>query len=134
MGDPILSFSFACSLLYSVQALKCNTNTCPTGITTQNPDLIWGLDPASKQVRVANFHRETVKSCIEIMEASGINSWAEIRPHHVGIRVALGQVKTYDEVFEHMKVSKGELLEGKGPQILLDLYNNKNGHTRQPAS
>jgi hypothetical protein len=78
---------------------------------------------------VANFHRETVKSCIEIMEASGISSWAEIRPRHVGIRVGLGQVKTYDEVFEHMKVSKGELLEGKGPQILLDLYNNKNGHT-----
>lgn len=111
--------------LAPVQALKCNTNTCPTGITTQNRDLGWGLDPASKQVRVANFHRETVKACVEIMEASGINSWSEIRPHHVGIRVSQGQVKTYEEVFEHMKVSKGELLEGKGPQNLLDLYNNK---------
>ena len=59
------------------------------------------------------------------MEASGINFWGEIRPHHVGIRVGMGQVKTYEEVFEHMKVSKGELLEGNGPQILLDLYNNK---------
>ncbi|KAL7496338.1 hypothetical protein ACHAWT_004489 [Skeletonema menzelii] len=113
-------FSLGC-----IQALKCNTNTCPTGITTQNRDLGWGLDPASKQVRVANFHRETVKACVEIMEASGINSWGEIRPHHVGIRVSQGQVKTYEEVFEHMKVSKGELLEGKGPQNLLDLYNNK---------
>lgn len=72
---------------------------------------------------MANFHRETVKACIEIIEASGINSWSEIRPHHVGIRVAMGKVKTYDEVFDHLKVSKGELLEGKGPQILLDLYN-----------
>jgi len=112
-------FSLGC-----IQALKCNTNTCPTGITTQNRDLVWGLDPASKQVRVANFHRETVKSCLEIMEASGINSWGEIRPHHVGIRVGQGQVKNYEEVFEHMKVSKGELLEGRGPQPLLHLYNN----------
>ena len=74
---------------------------------------------------MANFHRETVKACVEIMEASGIKSWAELRPHHVGIRVSQGQVKTYDEIFEHMKVSKGELLEGKGPRNLLDLYNNK---------
>ena len=75
---------------------------------------------------MANFHRETVKSCLEIMEASGINSWGEIRPHHVGIRVGQGQVKNYEEVFEHMKVSKGELLEGRGPQPLLHLYNNNN--------
>jgi len=31
-------FSLGC-----IQALKCNTNTCPTGITTQNPELSWGL-------------------------------------------------------------------------------------------
>jgi glutamate synthase domain-containing protein 2 len=31
-------FSLGC-----IQALKCNTNTCPTGITTQDPDLSWGL-------------------------------------------------------------------------------------------
>lgn len=68
------------------------------------------------------------------MEASGINSWAEIRPHHVGVRVGFGQVKTYDEVFEHLKVSKGELLEGEGPQLLLDLYNHKDGLARKPAS
>jgi glutamate synthase domain-containing protein 2 len=34
------SFLFA---LGCIQALKCNTNTCPTGITTQNPELTWGL-------------------------------------------------------------------------------------------
>lgn len=113
-------FSLGC-----IQALKCNTNTCPTGITTQNPDLIWGLDPASKQVRVANFHRETVKSCIELMEASGVNSWAEVGPRLIGMRVGLGQSKTYYDVFEHLKVSKGELLVGKGPQSLLDLYHQK---------
>ena len=31
-------FSLGC-----IQALKCNTNTCPTGITTQDPELSWGL-------------------------------------------------------------------------------------------
>lgn len=31
-------FSLGC-----IQALKCSTNTCPTGITTQDPKLSWGL-------------------------------------------------------------------------------------------
>jgi glutamate synthase domain-containing protein 2 len=35
-----------------VQALKCNTNRCPTGITTQDPELMKGLDVNSKKVRV----------------------------------------------------------------------------------
>ncbi|MFV2002958.1 MAG: FMN-binding glutamate synthase family protein [Paracoccaceae bacterium] len=38
-----------------IQALKCNKNTCPTGITTHKPGLQNGLDPAVKSVRVKNF-------------------------------------------------------------------------------
>lgn len=43
-------FSLGC-----IQALKCNKNTCPTGITTHKESLQNGLDPAEKSVRVANF-------------------------------------------------------------------------------
>lgn len=113
-------FSLGC-----IQALKCNTNTCPTGITTQNPNLSWGLDPASKQVRVANFHRNTVKACVEIMEATGVNAWSDVQPKHVCYRVGVGQTKTLQDIFHHLNVSKGELLEGKGPSRLLSLYNQK---------
>ncbi|HQY23122.1 MAG TPA: FMN-binding glutamate synthase family protein, partial [Gammaproteobacteria bacterium] len=45
-------FAFA---LGCIQALKCHTNTCPTGITTHQPHLVQGLDPATKAVRVANY-------------------------------------------------------------------------------
>ncbi|MFT5001321.1 MAG: glutamate synthase domain-containing protein 2 [Planctomycetota bacterium] len=38
-----------------IQALKCNKNTCPTGITTHKESLQKGLDPTVKSVRVANF-------------------------------------------------------------------------------
>lgn len=38
-----------------IQALKCNKNTCPTGITTHDPDLQEGLDPDEKAIRVKNF-------------------------------------------------------------------------------
>ena len=36
-----------------IQSLSCNTNRCPTGITTQNPALMKGLDVADKSERVA---------------------------------------------------------------------------------
>lgn len=45
-------FMFA---LGCIQSLKCNKNTCPTGITTHVKRLQRGLDPADKAVRVRNF-------------------------------------------------------------------------------
>ena len=45
-------FMFA---LGCIQALKCNKNTCPTGITTHDRRLQRGLDPEDKSVRVKNF-------------------------------------------------------------------------------
>ena len=38
-----------------IQALQCNENTCPTGITTHDPKLQKGLDPTVKADRVANY-------------------------------------------------------------------------------
>jgi hypothetical protein len=52
-----------------IQALVCNTNKCPTGVTTQNPKLAAGLVISDKKVRVANFHSETVKITVELMSA-----------------------------------------------------------------
>ena len=43
-------FSLGC-----IQALQCNENTCPTGVTTHDPKLQKGLDPAVKADRVANY-------------------------------------------------------------------------------
>ena len=58
-------FSLGC-----IQALKCNSNKCPTGITTQDPNLESGLNVENKQVRVANFHSGTVHAAAEIVSVS----------------------------------------------------------------
>jgi hypothetical protein len=85
-------------------------------------------DPRYKQVRVANFQCSTVKSCVELMQASGRTSWATIQPHHVLRRVGLGISKPYDEIFDYLQVKQGELLDGKGPESLLRVWNN---HTKR---
>jgi glutamate synthase domain-containing protein 2 len=43
-------FSIGC-----IQAQRCHTGRCPSGVATQNPWLERGLDPASKSVRCANY-------------------------------------------------------------------------------
>ncbi|MGB0748457.1 MAG: FMN-binding glutamate synthase family protein [Magnetospiraceae bacterium] len=54
-ADVVVSargFMFA---LGCIQSLKCNKNTCPTGITTHDKRLQSGLDPEDKAVRVKNY-------------------------------------------------------------------------------
>ena len=58
------------------------------------------------------------------MEATGIESWKKIQPMHVTRRVALGKSKSYEEIWEHLKVPKGGLLEGIGPDSLLQVWKN----------
>ena len=71
-------FSLGC-----IQALKCNSNTCPTGITTQNPELESGLDVESKADRIRNFHRATVHAALEIVGAVGVSSPKDVTPRHL---------------------------------------------------
>ncbi|TBR42515.1 FMN-binding glutamate synthase family protein [Marinomonas agarivorans] len=62
-------FMFA---LGCIQALQCNKNTCPTGITTHNPKLQKGLIPSNKAERVANFVKNMRKEVGIIAHSCGV--------------------------------------------------------------
>lgn len=61
-----------------IQAQKCNTNKCPTGIATQNKELQFGLDPTDKSFRVYNFHRKTMDAAAEIIGTIGHDHFSSI--------------------------------------------------------
>ena len=84
-----------------IQALKCNTNHCPVGVTTQNPDLVRGLDVTDKRVRVYNFHRNTVRSALEILAACGLSHPGQLQPWHVFRRISSTVVRTYGDVYDY---------------------------------
>ncbi|HKI68872.1 MAG TPA: FMN-binding glutamate synthase family protein, partial [Verrucomicrobiae bacterium] len=63
-----------------IQALRCNTNKCPTGVTTQNPRLFKGLEVNEKNKRVANFQKNTVHAALEMMAASGVSRVEDLSP------------------------------------------------------
>jgi glutamate synthase domain-containing protein 2 len=62
-------FMFA---LGCVQALQCNKNTCPTGITTHDEDLQKGLDPTDKARRVACYARNLMHEVEMIAHSCGV--------------------------------------------------------------
>jgi glutamate synthase domain-containing protein 2 len=96
-----------------IQALECNTNTCPTGVATQNPKLSDGLDVNDKKVRVLNYHHETVKACVELMSAAGIKHSKDLHRSHIYRRVSANQIQTYAEMFPYLL--RGSLLEAPYP-------------------
>ncbi|WP_435124254.1 FMN-binding glutamate synthase family protein [Micromonospora tulbaghiae] len=55
-----------------IQAQKCHTDTCPTGVATQNAWLARGLDPARKSVRAANYIRTLRRDLVKVAEACGV--------------------------------------------------------------
>jgi len=55
-----------------IQAQKCHTDTCPTGVATQNPWLTRGLDADLKSVRAANYLRTLRRDLLKVGEACGV--------------------------------------------------------------
>ena len=75
-------FMFA---LGCIQAMQCHRNTCPTGVTTHNPKLQKGLDPANKANRVANYHQEMVHNVEIIAHSCGLKNPLELNASHIRI-------------------------------------------------
>ena len=78
-----------------IQARECNKNTCPVGIATQDKDLIKGLDPNEKKVRVYNFHKAVIHELKEVIGAMGLTSVKQLTSNHINHRNEEGNIITY---------------------------------------
>ena len=78
-------FSLGC-----IQALKCNRNTCPTGITTQDRQLQAGLVVEDKYMKVANYAQQVIKEVETIAHSVGVAEPRLMRRRHVRIVQADG--------------------------------------------
>ncbi len=91
-----------------LQSLVCNTNKCPTGVATQDPQRVQGLVVEDKYIRVANYQEATIEAFVKILGAMGLSSPDELTPAHVHMRVTEGKIKSYAEIYPYLK--EGELL------------------------
>ena len=87
-------FSLGC-----IQALQCNKNTCPTGITTHDVKLQRGLDTLDKAQRVASFQDQIEYEVGIIAHSCGVNEPRQLRRFHCRVVQENGRSIPLDEIY-----------------------------------
>ena len=67
-----------------------------------------------KKVRVANYHKGTIESFVEMLGASGLDDMKNITRSHIYRRVNLNEMLTYEEIFPSIKI--GSMLNNEMPE------------------
>ncbi|MEM9496105.1 MAG: FMN-binding glutamate synthase family protein [Pseudomonadota bacterium] len=91
-------FSIGC-----IQALRCHTNSCPTGITTHKKNLQGGLDPKLKSRRAASYVEKMRKDVAMIAHSCGAAHARDLKPFHVRIVQGDGSSTPLDVLCEKMR-------------------------------
>ena len=94
-------FMFA---LGCIQALKCNKDTCPTGITTHQKSLQKGLNPKDKAVRVASYIQRMREEVGTISHSCGVNEPRQLKRMHARMVQSDGASVSLDQLYAHSTV------------------------------
>jgi glutamate synthase domain-containing protein 2 len=87
-------FSLGC-----IQALQCNKNTCPTGITTHDKQLQRGLVVEDKAERVRHYSENMRKEIGIIAHSCGVAEPRQLKRFHCRVVQADGRSIPLDEMF-----------------------------------
>ncbi len=96
-----------------VQSQTCNSNRCPTGITTQDHRRGKAVDVEEKHRRVANFHRATVESFLDLCGAMGYDDPEQLKPADIFRRFDQGMLH-FDAIYTPLQA--GQLLSDTIPE------------------
>ena len=98
-------FMFA---LGCIQALQCNKNTCPTGVTTHDPRLQRGLDPVDKAERVKRYAQAIRKEVGVIAHSCGVPEPRRLKRFHCRIVQDDGKSVPLDELYPDQEAAEVE--------------------------
>jgi glutamate synthase domain-containing protein 2 len=91
-----------------IQSLRCNTNTCPTGITTHNKRLQKGLDPEDKAVKVANYCLNLRRDVEVIAHSCGVPHPRRLKRFHVRMVCHDGLSRALSELYPSIEPSEAD--------------------------
>ncbi|AIW18918.1 FMN-binding glutamate synthase family protein [Vibrio coralliilyticus] len=84
-----------------IQALQCNKDTCPTGITTHDVRLQQGLNVEDKMERVANYNKYIHYGIGLIAHSCGVTNARDLAREHIRIVKEDGLSVALDELYQH---------------------------------
>ena len=102
-------FMFA---LGCIQALQCNKNTCPTGITTHNKKLQYGLNPEDKAVRVMQYAKNMHKEIGVLAHSCGVPEPRRLKRFHARIVQENGRSTGMETIYPEVKVNSSVIEKG----------------------
>ncbi|PHS70568.1 MAG: FMN-binding glutamate synthase family protein [Methylophaga sp.] len=91
-------FSLGC-----IQALQCNKNTCPTGITTHDVKFQRGLHPETKAIRVSSYAKNMMKEVGVIAHSCGVKNPRALNRSHARIVIGNGKSIGMEELYPEQK-------------------------------
>ena len=95
-------FSLGC-----IQALQCNKNTCPTGITTHNKKLQRGLVVSEKSERVANFVKNLNYEVGLLAHSCGVKEPRQLQRYHSRMVMESGKSVALSELYPPYQPDEG---------------------------
>ena len=114
LGFPeaaVLAFALGCDMIAvareammsigCIQAQRCHTGHCPSGIATQNRWLMRGLDPTLKSDRLANYICNLRKEVDALARACGVCHPALLTDDHIEILDGRFGTATLFELFDY---------------------------------
>ncbi len=93
-------FMFA---LGCIQAMQCNKNTCPTGVTTHDERLQAGLVPENKAVRVAQYAKNMIHEVGVIAHSCGVREPRQLKRMHCRVVIVDGKSVPLDQLYPDVR-------------------------------
>jgi Conserved region in glutamate synthase len=84
-----------------IQAQRCHTGRCPTGVATQSRWLMHGLDPALKSARAANYLVTLRAEILALARSCGVPHPALVTPEHFEVVCARYGSAQLADVFDY---------------------------------
>ncbi len=84
-----------------IQAQRCHTGRCPTGVATQSRWLMHGLDPELKSTRAANYLVALRAEMLALARSCGVAHPALVTPEHIEVVTERYQHAPLVDVFNY---------------------------------
>jgi glutamate synthase domain-containing protein 2 len=113
-----------------IQGRSCHSNHCPTGVATQSRWRQRALVVKDKSVRVANFHRNTLKALGEVLGSAGLTHPSQILPMHFQVRQPGGGMLRGDDAYP--RIAPNSLIDGTASGAVAREWRRASAETFEP--